>query len=379
MTRRHPGSAGSPEGNGGARDLVIALGRNGITRRDFLKFCTCLAGALALPASAAPKIVEALEANKRPAVVWLEMQDCAGCTESLLRADRPTVAELVLDTLSLNYHETVMAPSGKRAEKSLRDTVAAGGYLTIVEGAIPTKDDGVYCCIGGRTALEILKEVAAKSAAVITVGACAFYGGWPATTPNPTGAKGVQDVISGVPIINLPGCPYNVDNLTGTIVHYLTFGKLPDVDELKRPRFAYGRRIHDNCERRGHFDAGEFVKEWGDQGHRDGWCLYQTGCKGPVSFHNCPTVRWNQGTSWPVGAGHGCINCAAPQFWEAAAYQPVPIVELTPPTTYPPAEAGAQGLTPLSAGVIAGAAGLAIGVAAGAAGHKMTHDTTKEE
>jgi hydrogenase small subunit len=366
MENRHNGS------------LKTALTEHGISRRDFMKFCAVMAGTLALPASFAPKIARALEAAKRPAVVWLELQDCAGCTESLLRANRPTVAEIVLDTLSLNYHETIMAPSGKRAEKSLTDTVAEGGYLTIVEGAIPIGDDGIYCCIGGRTALDIVREVAGRSAAVITVGACAFYGGWPATTPNPTGAKGVKDVVSGVPILNLPGCPFNVDNLTATVVHYLTFGSLPAVDDLGRPLFAYGRRIHDNCERRGHFDAGEFVQAWGDEGHRNGWCLYQMGCKGPVAFHNCPTLRWNEGTSWPVGAGHGCIACAAPDFWEPPVYQPVPIHQLTPPNTYPAVEAAAEGLSPAAAGAIGAAAGLAVGVAGAVAARHLGKEEEKE-
>ncbi|GAB4406599.1 MAG: hydrogenase small subunit [Anaerolineales bacterium] len=358
--------------------LKTALAEHGVSRRDFLKFCAIMAGTLALPAGFTPKIARALESAKRPAVVWLEFQDCAGCTESLLRANRPTVAELVLDTLSLNYHETIMAPSGKRAEKSLADTVAEGGYLTVVEGSIPTADDGIYCCIGGRTALDIMKEVAAHSAAIITVGACAFYGGWPATTPNPTGAKGVKDVVSGVPIVNLPGCPFNVDNLTATVVHFLTFGSLPAVDDLGRPLFAYGRRIHDNCERRGHFDAGEFVQAWGDEGHRKGWCLYKMGCKGPVAFHNCPTLRWNEGTSWPVGAGHGCIACAAPNFWESPAYEPVPIHQLTPPSTYPAAEAAAEGLSPAAAGLIGAAAGLVVGAAGAVAAQRLGKEKEEE-
>jgi hydrogenase small subunit len=305
------------------------------------------------------------------------MQDCAGCTESLLRANQPTVAELVLDVLSLNYHETIMAPSGKRAEKSLMDTVAQGGYLTVVEGSIPTKDDGVYCCIGGRTALDILTEVASNTAAIIAVGACAFYGGWPATTPNPTEAKGVRDVISDVPIVNLAGCPYNVDNLTATVVHYLTFNRLPEMDELGRPLFGYGRRIHDNCERRGHFDAGRFVQAWGDEGHRQGWCLFQMGCKGPVAYHNCPTIRWNEGTSWPVGAGHGCIACAAEGFWEIPAYQPTEIFEQTPPSTFPAVEEE-EGLSPASAGAIGAAAGLAVGVGGAVAVRQMTKGESEE-
>ncbi len=355
-------------GQGNLRDLLT---QRGISRRDFMRFCALMAGTLALPASAIPKISYALETVKRPPLIWLEFQDCAGCTESLLRANRPTVAELVLDILSLNYHETIMTPSGKRAEQSLKETMEAGGYLTVVEGSIPTGENSFYCCIAGRSAEEILKEAAAHTAAIIAVGACAFYGGWPATSPNPTGAKGVKDVVSGVPIINLSGCPYNVDNLTATVVHYLTFGSLPAVDDLGRPLFAYGRRIHDNCERRGHFDANEFVREWGDEGHRKGWCLYQMGCKGPVAFQNCPTLRWNGGLSWPVGAGHGCIACAAPDFWEREPYETVPIVGPTPPTTYPPVEEETKGLSPAAAGVIGGLAGLAVGVAGAVAAREL--------
>jgi hydrogenase small subunit len=358
------------------RSTTIAeeLAVRGISRREFLKFCTIMAGVLALPVDRAAKIARALETARRPAVVWLEFQSCTGCTESLLRANRPTVAELVLDILSLNYSETIMAPAGHAAEKSLRDTVREGGYLTIVEGAIPTADDGVYCCISGHSALEILQEVAAHTAAIITVGACAFYGGWPSTTPNPTGAKGVKDIVSGVPIVNLPGCPLNVDNLTATVVHYLTFKELPALDDLGRPLFAHGRRIHDNCERRGHFDAGEFVEAWGDKGHRNGWCLYKMGCKGPVAFMNCPAIRWNEGTSWPVGAGHGCIACGAPHFWEMYAYEPVPIHALAPPTTYPTVEPE-EGMSPVTAGVI----GAAVGAAAGVAGAVAVSQLAKKQ
>jgi hydrogenase small subunit len=342
-----------------------------VSRRDFLKFCTVMAGTLALPASMVPKIAYALETAKRPPVIWLEYQDCAGCSESFLRANQPTAAELVLDIISVDYHETIMAPSGKHAEKSLEDAVKEGGYLLVVEGAIPTKDDGVYCCVGGRTALDLLQEIAGQATAVITVGACAFYGGWPATTPDPTGAKGVKDVISGVPIINLPGCPMNVDNFTATVVHYLTFGKLPEMDDLGRPLFAYGRRIHDNCERRAHFDRGEFVKEWGDEGHRKGWCLYQMGCKGPIAFHNCPTIRWNEGTNWPVRAGHGCIACAGLDFWEAGAYETTPIFDATPPTAFPEVTPSGEGvnLAAVGAGV---AAGVAVGVIGTVAANKLT-------
>jgi hydrogenase small subunit len=123
-------------------------------------------------------------------------------------------------------------------------------------------------------------------------------------------------LVRHIPVMNLAGCPVNAVNLTAAIVHYLTFGSLPQLDDLGRPLFAYGMRIHDHCTRRPHFDAGQFVEQWGDEGHRVGWCLYKMGCKGPQTYHNCPTVRYNETVSWPVGAGHGCIGCSEPRFWD---------------------------------------------------------------
>jgi hydrogenase small subunit len=325
-----------------------------------------MAGTLALPATYAPRIAKAMqEGAKRTPLIWLEFQDCAGDSESFLRASRPTAADVVLDVLSVDYHETIMAPSGKLAEKSKADTIAAGGYLVVVEGSIPRKDDGIYCCIGGRTAIDIMKEAASNAAAIISVGSCASFGGIPKVSPNPTDAVGVDEIITDKPIINLPGCPMNVVNLTAVVVHFITFGKLPDTDDLKRPLFAHGQLIHDNCERRGHFVAGEFVKAWGDEGHRLGWCLYEMGCKGPVAKYNCPTVRWNDGMSWPVAAGHGCMACATPDFFERPIYEPVLIQEATPPNTYPSVSQPGGGDS--SSGLALGAAGGFI-VGAGVAG-----------
>jgi hydrogenase small subunit len=343
------------------------INARGITRREFLKFCTVMAGTLALPHSFGTRIARALETPQRTPVIWLEFQDCAGCSESFLRASRPTAAEVVLDVLSVDYHETIMAASGHLAEEAKQQTIDAGGYLLVVEGSIPTAEDGIYCCIGGRTAVDILQEAAAKAIAVVAVGSCAAFGGIPKAAPNPTGAVAVMDLVTDKPVLNLPGCPMNVVNLTATVVHYLTFGELPAMDDLHRPLFAHGARIHDNCERRGHFDAGEFVRKWGDEGHRKGWCLYQMGCKGPVAFFNCPTVRWNDGTNWPVGAGHGCIACALPDFWEFGAYSTVEPQKFAPPATYPPVQVEEeQGLSPTGTGVVGGLVGLALG-AAGAA------------
>jgi hydrogenase small subunit len=229
----------------------ILKGR-GVSRRDFIKFCSVVTTAMALPATFAPKVAEALDKVKRPPLVWMEFQDCAGDSEALLRSANPTVAEIVLDILSVDYHETIMAASGHQAEAALEKTISEyhGKYLCVVEGSIPMKDGGVYGCVGGKSHLDRARQVCGGAAATIAVGTCAAFGGIAAATPNPTGAVSVKEAVPGITVINLPGCPVNADNLTATIVHYLVFGKLPALDKFHRPMFAYGKKLHDNCERR---------------------------------------------------------------------------------------------------------------------------------
>ena len=299
--------------------LKSELARHGVSRREFMAFCTTMAAALSLPDSVAAQIARAVTKTEKPVLVWLEFQDCAGNTESFLRASRPTAAEIVLDALSIDYHETIMAAAGAQAEENLARTVKdrAGQYIAIVEGSIPTGANGAFCTIGGRAALDIAREVCGGAAATIAIGSCAAFGGLPAAAPNPTGALAVADAVPGLKtLINLPACPANAENLTALIVHYLTFQRWPALDQYRRPLFAYGKAIHDNCERRAHFDAGQYVEAWGDEGHRAGYCLYKMGCKGPVAFQNCPNVRWNSGTNWPIGCGHPCIGCSEPAFWD---------------------------------------------------------------
>ncbi|MDR3578843.1 MAG: hydrogenase small subunit [Oryzomonas sp.] len=304
--------------NGREYSVGEILRERGVSRRDFLKFCSAMTAAMALPATFAPTVAQALDEVKRPPLVWLEFQDCAGDTEALLRSANPTVAEIVLDILSVDYHETIMAAAGHQAEAALEKTITdyKGKYICVVEGAIPMKDGGVYGCVGGKSHLDRARQVCGGALATIAVGTCAAFGGIPAAVPNPTGSVGVREAVPGATVINLPGCPVNADNLTATVVHYLVFGKIPALDGHGRPLFAYGKRIHDNCERRPHFDAGQYVEHWGDDGHRKGFCLYRMGCKGPATFHNCPTQRYNDKTSWPVGSGHGCAGCSEPAFWD---------------------------------------------------------------
>jgi hydrogenase small subunit len=312
------------------RTLPEALKARGVSRRQFIEFCSAMVATLALPPRYLGAVVEALERTDRPVLVWLEFQDCAGNTESMLRSSDPPVADVVLDLVSWEYHETIMSGAGKQAEAALERVVREeqGKYITVVEGAIPTADDGVYCTIAGKTALDIVRRVCTNSAANIAVGACAWDGGLVRAHPNPTGAVGLQEAVPGVRVINLGGCPHNVANTAAVLVHYLTFHDMPALDQYNRPLFAYGQLIHDQCERRAHYDAGHFVEEWGDEGSRRGWCLYKMGCKGPDATYNCPTVRWNSGTSWPVKSGHGCIACASHRFWDSMSpfYKPLPKV-----------------------------------------------------
>jgi hydrogenase small subunit len=152
---------------------------------------------------------------------------------------------------------------------------------------------------------------------VIAAGTCAMDGGLPGAAPNPTGAKGVKDLFPNLTnYAAIAGCPSNVVNMVATIVYLLTYNSLPPRDSLGRPNFAYRKVIHEDCPREDHYEAGRFVRAWGDDGHKNGWCLYLMGCKGPRTHSNCERVKWNEGVNWAVGAGHGCVGCTENKFWD---------------------------------------------------------------
>jgi len=302
----------------GDESLGEHLEREGVSRREFLEFCGKVAVMLGLGQTMIPRVAEALQAVRRPSVVWLQLQECTGCVESVLRSGDPTIGDMVLDLISLDYNHTLMAAAGSAAESALQNAMQEnfGQYILMVTGSVPLADDGIYLTIGGRTGREILEEAAEGAAAIFAVGACAHFGSVQAARPNPTGAVGVSQIVRDKPIVTLAGCPPIADVVTATIVHYLTFGRLPDTDREGRPLFAYGARIHDQCQRRAHFDAGQFVHAFDDEGARQGWCLYEVGCKGPATFSPCPIFQWNDHTDWPIGAGHPCIGCTEPFFWD---------------------------------------------------------------
>ena len=337
-----------------------------VDRRDFLKICSVAAAAVGLPASAAKVMAESVEAGKKPSVIWLSFQECTGCTESLLRTSHPALDELILDLISLDYHEALMVPSGHLAEQARLAAMEehAGELILVCEGAIPTKDGGIYCQIGGHTAVDIVREAAETAGAIIAIGSCASWGGIPSADPNPTGATGAPGVLEGKTVVTIPGCPANPYNFLGVALQYATFGTLPELDEKNRPKFAYGRTIHEHCPRRAHFDAGRFAERFGDEGHRQGYCLYKLGCKGPQTHANCSTSHFGEVVdAWPIGLGHPCFGCTEQHLaFRVPLHDTVDIARPTPPDTYPSVVPESQGAgTAIGAGV----AGAVVGAVAG--------------
>ncbi|MBW2036182.1 MAG: hydrogenase small subunit [Deltaproteobacteria bacterium] len=284
-----------------------------ISRRDFMKYCASTAAVLGLSqVEFVSKVSEALAAaSAKPPVIWLEGQDCAGCTISFAGALNPPAASVILDKLSVRYHETLMAGAGYLSEAVYDDTLKEGGFVLVVEGSIPTADDR-FCMVGGRPFKEMVEECGAKAAAVIAAGACSSFGGIPAA--GPTKAVGANKIIKGKPVINLPTCPVHVDHLVGTILYFLTTGKAPALDNLGRPKMYFGQLIHDNCRRRYYFDNEMFLQDWNDPKQKD-WCLYEKGCKGPDTYADCPIRRWNDGLNFCIDAGAPCQGCAEPDFY----------------------------------------------------------------
>jgi hydrogenase small subunit len=331
----------------------------GVDRREFLRIITMSAAAVGLPAAAAAKMAETAAAGLKPSVIWLHFQECTGCTESLLRASHPALASLILDLVSLDYHETLFAAAGTQAEDALKTAMdkGAGKYICVVEGSIPTRDGGVYCKVGGRTAMEMFGDVAQKAAAVIAIGSCASWGGVQSAAPNPTGARGAPDVLKFLditkPVVTLPGCPANPYNFLGTALQYVTFNRLPSLDSLGRPMFAYGRLIHSVCPRRAHFNAGRFAERFGDEAHRSGYCLYKLGCKGPVTHANCSVLQFGDVVgAWPVGIGHPCAGCTEKeQAFTTPIYETADIPNPRPSWLFPPATPGQHSLSAVATGV----------------------------
>ncbi|MBK5965430.1 hydrogenase 2 small subunit [Thiocystis minor] len=353
--------------------LADQLDIRGISRRGFLKFTLGITAAMGLPFGMSGQVLAALEQSQaRPTVIWLHFQECTGCTESLLRATHPAVETLILDLISLDYSETLMAAAGHQAEQALHESLEKnkGQFILVVEGSVPMRDGGIYCKIGRKTPQQLLHEIAPHAAAAVAIGSCASWGGVQSAAPNPTEAVGLQEALTregivkadgtALPVINLPGCPASPYNLLSTVLYYLTLKKLPEVDAKGRPTFAYGRLIHDNCERRPHFDAARFAEQFGDEGHRQGWCLYKLGCKGPETYANCPAIEFGDvgANTWPVGIGHPCFGCAEQGVgFHKALHEQSDVESVTPSSLFPEIFTEHAGGVTVGAAAVAGAIG----------------------
>ena len=304
---------------------VFSLRPAELTRRDFIKLASASIALLGLSQALTPRVAKALENSLgKPAVVWLEGQDCCGCTEAFLNSLEPPAATILLDTISLRYHETAMAASGHQAEEALEKTIEEGGHILVIEGSIPLAEDGLFCTVGGKPFKDIVRDSARNAAAIICVGACASFGGIPAA--GPTDAVGYlfrgtrkhhyYDDLGAKPVINLPTCPLHPERLVAVVVHYLTFGTVPPLDRFNRPLAFYGYNQHENCERRGEFDAGHFVTDWGDSSQQ-GYCLYLKGCRGPWANQDCWKRLWNSRTNYCIRANISCVGCSEPEFYDA--------------------------------------------------------------
>jgi hydrogenase small subunit len=378
-----------------AEDSIFdEMKKAGISRRSFLKFCGLMAGAAGLNSlppiaqSGLPlslekdlsaynkkgfksfdRVVKALETKPRVPVIWLEFQDCTGCSEALTRSQSPTLVDLVLSQITVEYHETLSAAAGFQVEEAKQAAMKkyAGQYVLVVEGSLPTKDDGIYCTIGGRSSLDLLKEAAAGAAAIIATGNCATFGGLPHANPNPTGAVSVSEIIKDKPVVNIPGCPAIPEVFTGVLAHFLIFGTLPELDHLNRPKTFYGVTIHDRCLRRPFYEAGKFAETFDDEGARKGYCLYKLGCKGPTTYNSCATIKWSGGLSFPIQSGHPCLGCSEPNFWDGGGFYQGQSAPLDRPTI---AAAG---------GAVAAGAVLGVGMALANQGQKKSAHHSSEE
>jgi hydrogenase small subunit len=361
------------------------------TRRDFLALFAKGTG-IAMGASlfSIPGFNKVFAATvEEIPVVWLQGGCCSGCSVSLLNTKSPSIQELLLGEVvpgkhvNLLWHPNISAGQGHQF-MDIIDQVKkrpAGSYLLVIEGTMQTKDDGIFCVVGERdgkpvTLLQHVLDLAPNAMAIVAFGTCAAFGGIPAAPPNPTDSKPVTAVLDehGIktPVVNISGCPPHPDWFVGTLATVLIGGLgMLDLDEHRRPKAFYGSLIHDNCPRRGMFDAGLFAKDFGDKG-----CLYKLGCKGPVTHSDCPIRKWNGGVNWIIGSGHPCMGCVEPTFpYGMDVYQVVPVNGATPPSTYPGiVTEKPSAVSPLATGIVGAVAGLGLAAAAGAMRKKPVED-----
>jgi len=286
-----------------------------IDRRSFLKYCITSATVLGLDATVVAKLEAALAKNGEglPTVIWLACSNCTGCTVSLanlIGGSAPTdVGDLLLNTIWLEYHPNLMGAAGDLAVSTL-NSAAAGDYVLAIEGGIPTAFGGNTCMLWTDatghdvTAMEAVSWLAPGALAVLSIGTCASYGGIPKGDPNPTAIVSVED-FTGLPVINIPGCPTHPDWIAWTVAQFLA-GASIELDNQRRPRQFFSKEIHENCPYKERQEAHSFGQH--------NTCLQELGCKGEETRSDCYLRKWNGGTSWCMEAGSICLGCTESRF-----------------------------------------------------------------
>ena len=301
-----------------------------LNRRDFVKLCTGTVAGFGVAQMFHPAVREALAGTltgERPPVIWLQGQGCTGCSVSLLNNVNPSIADVLLKIISLEYHPTVMGGEGHDAYTHMLNIAKnfKGKFFLAIEGSIPLAKDGRYCVVAeeGHTEItmaDLVKKLAPDAAAVLALGTCAAYGGIPAAKGSVTEAMGTGAMLkqAGIktPVVNIPGCPPQPDWIVGTIGLGLqalatnTLGLLvkQGLDANGRPK-AFYKNVHMNCPHLSAFEAGHMVKTMSD---KDG-CRFSMGCKGPRSACDSFERKWNNGVNWCVNNAT-CIGCTSPTF-----------------------------------------------------------------
>jgi hydrogenase small subunit len=306
--------------------------KNPISRRDFIRWAVAAPVAAGFLDDFLPKLAQAMqEAVKEYPIIWLQASTCSGCSVSVINTIHPSIKNVILEQvlpghqLKLMYHGTLMAATGELSLQAAREAAEKykGKFVLVVEGAIPTKQNGIYGFIGEKddkriTMLQWIDLLGHNAMATLAVGTCAAYGGMSAAEPNPSGSKGVTDVYKSLnitsPVINIPGCPAHPDWFIGTVAKILLYG-LPqpkELDEYGRLKLFYGRSVHNRCVNRDYLDEGIFASQFGQEG-----CLLELGCKGPFTNADCPIRLWNGSVNWCINAGAPCIGCTEPGFPDA--------------------------------------------------------------
>jgi hydrogenase small subunit len=352
-----------------------------LTRRKFLRLCLHTAASVSLAQLLLPDLAEALRLipGGKPPVIWIEGTSCTGNSISLDNTADPSLRVVLEEIIDLRFSQLLMWPQDTAALDKLYQTreESRDNYILVVEGGIPMGLPEAVI-IGEKdgqplTAREVIPWLAETARAVVAVGNCASFGGPSKAHPNPTGTKGVWNVVSEKPVINVPGCPAHPDWMLGTLVHIILYG-LPRVDEYRRPTLFFGELVHDRCPRRFHFFNGDFAAAPGEPG-----CLFKVGCKGPITHADCPTRKFNDGINWCINANNPCIGCAAPDFPDGGT-SPF-FSHLTDIRVPPGIETTALTVTKgVAAATTAGiGAHFAVNLARGRLGKNLTLETEREE